>query len=215
VARVHRRDRGEVEPELAPVRMDQAAMTGAGDDERRVVVLRRATPHRVVASRHRFQTDFVGGSRRPVDEVDIPECAAQDRLDAPVRISVEIFDVDEKISAVDVAHEPGEHRGEIGMRVRDHVYPLSGDGVRLICSLGHALTISAAVDRAQSPKRERLSTSLAIIRRRRTGKRGRCAVPLHDALNDIGATLSPPVEATATEHGSAYVRQLGGTGKDL
>jgi hypothetical protein len=128
-------------------------MTGTGDDERRVVVLGRAAPHRVIAPRHRFQAHVVGGSSRPVDEVDIPECAAQDRLDAPVRISVQIFDVDEEMSAVDVAHEPGEHRGEIGMRVGDQVYPLSGDSVRLICSLGHALTISAAVDRTQSPKR--------------------------------------------------------------
>jgi len=149
------RGRGEVEPERATVWMGVgAAMTGAGDDARRVVVLGRSvSPHRVVASCHRFQAHVVRGSRRPVDEVDVPECAAQDRLDAPVRISVQVLDVDEKISAVDVAHEPGEHRGEIGMRGGDQVYPLSGDGARLVCSLGHALTISAAVDHAQSPKR--------------------------------------------------------------
>ena len=93
----------------------------AGDDERRVVVLCGLSPHGVVASCHRFKANFACGPGRPVDEVDVPERAAQDRLDPPVWVSVQVFDVDEEMSTVDVTREPGEHRGEIGMRVCDQV----------------------------------------------------------------------------------------------
>jgi len=55
-----------------------------------------------------------------MDEVDVPQRAPQDRLDAPVRVSVQLFDVDQELSTIDVAREPSEHRSEIGMRVGDH-----------------------------------------------------------------------------------------------